>query len=121
MDTYKLDVNIKLYFVLFDEKSNSFMVYLEDNGEIPSIKLSKEDEIKKVILDKSLSLFYKCGAEILNACKLSDIKKVNDSIEIIYNIYCYDGIGDCKSGKFVSFNKESIELFRFARNRGNNG
>jgi hypothetical protein len=31
MDTYKLDVNIKLYFVLFDEKSNSFMVYLEDN------------------------------------------------------------------------------------------
>ena len=56
----------------------------------------------------------------MDSCKLSRIEKENNEISIVYNIYCYEDL-NCKSGKFVSFDKNSIELYRFAQNRGKYG
>ena len=111
------NVILKLYFVYFDESQNIFKVYLDDAGLISELKLDKEDQIEDYIFEKTLDIFYGQTQQLLNSCKLSDIEKKEDIIYITYNIYCYDTL-ECKCGKFVPFDKNSIELYRFAKNRG---
>ena len=110
-------VNLKLYFVIFDDITNKFKVYLDDEGNIPEIGLEEKGEIKDCIFEKSLDLFYGSTKDILNTLKLSSIEKEEKKVNIIYNIYCYNNL-ECKIGKFVSFDKNSIELYRFASSRG---
>jgi hypothetical protein len=110
-------VNLKLYFVLFDDLNNRFKVYIDENGNMPEIELENEGEIEDYIFEKSLDLFYGSTQDLLNTLKLSSIEKKDDKISIIYNIYCYNNL-NCKKGKFVNFDKNSIDLYRFASNRG---
>lgn len=112
------NVTLKLQFVLFDDEQHKFMLYLDDSGKMPSIKLKNGESINKVIVEKSNSFFYQCDDSILSVCKLSDVMQDGSSIDLVYNIYCYDSLGGCKSGKFVPFNKESIDLYRFAKSKG---
>ena len=110
-------VNLKLYFVIFDDIRNKFKVYLDDEGNIPEIELQEGGKIEDYILKKSLDIFHGSTKDILNTSKISSIEKEDKKINIIYNIYCYNHL-ECKTGKFVSFDKNSIELYRFASNRG---
>jgi hypothetical protein len=100
-----------------DDSSNKFKVYLDDKGDIPEIDLGKEGEIEDYIFEKTLDLFYGPTESLLNSANLSSIEKKDDKISIIYNVYCYNNL-ECKTGKFVPFDKNSIELYRFASNRG---
>ncbi|MAR66592.1 MAG: hypothetical protein CL833_05000 [Crocinitomicaceae bacterium] len=115
-----LIVNLKLYFVAFDETDLRFKVYLDEQGLTPTIQLNAEDEIDDCIFEKTLDFFYGDTRSLMDSCKLSRIEKENNEISIVYNIYCYEDL-NCKSGKFVSFDKNSIELYRFAQNRGKYG
>jgi|15BtaG_2_1085339.scaffolds.fasta_scaffold46913_2 hypothetical protein len=113
-------VNLKLYFVIFNDIENIFQVYLDDSGNIPEIKLDRTGEIEENILAKTLDFFYGDNTSLLNGCKLSSVEKNKDKLSLVYNIYCYENL-NCKTGKFVNFNKNSIELYRFAQTRGYNG
>ena len=110
-------VNLKLYFVTLDDESNKFKVYLDDKGNIPEIELSEDGDVEDYIFEKSLESFYGSTENLLDSANLSAIEKEDKKISIIYNIYCYNSL-NCKTGKFVPFNKDSIELYRFASNRG---
>lgn len=110
-------VNLKLYFVIFDDIDGKFKVYLDEKGNAPEIELQNEGEIEDYIFEKSLDLFYGSAESLLDSAKLSSVEKENNKIYIIYNIFCYQTI-QCKTGKFVNFDKNSIELYRFASNEG---
>ena len=112
-------ITLKLYFVLFDDIANKFKIYIDDSGNIPEIELQEEGEIEDYIFEKSLDLFYGSTENLLDSLKLSSIEKKDNKVSIIYNIYCYNNL-ECKTGKFISFDKNSIELYRFASNRGHN-
>jgi|TARA_R100000008_G_scaffold62866_1_gene40141 hypothetical protein len=110
-------VNLKLYFVCLDESSNKFKVYVDKDGNFPKVDLEEEGEIEDYIFEKSLDLFYGSVEALLTTARLSEIEKNNEKITLIYNIFCYNNI-ECKEGEFVSFDKNSIELYRFANNQG---
>jgi len=110
-------VNLKLYFVRFDDLDSQFKVYLDDKGHPPIIEIEEEGEIEDYIFEKSLDLFYGPMDGIIDLAKLSSIEKEKDKIYIVYNIFCYQPL-QCKIGKFVNFDKKSIELYRFASNEG---
>ena len=52
-----LIVNLKLYFVAFDETDLRFKVYLDEQGLTPTIQLNAEDEIDDCIFEKTLDFF----------------------------------------------------------------
>lgn len=110
MNTY-----IKIHTLMFDEDSGSFKVYLDESGDIPSIKIGVKGSIDDHILTKLNECFYQVDDTLLSACKLVSATKESENIDIVYNIYCYDNLV-CKVGKFVRFDKRSMDLYRFAKN-----
>jgi hypothetical protein len=110
-------VSLKLNFISFDDIKNNFKIYLDDNGDPPTIELGEEGEVEDYIFEKSLDLFRGPTDGLLNTAKLSSIEKEKDTIYIVYNIFCYQPL-QCKIGKFVNFDKNSIDLYRFASNEG---
>tara|TARA_R100000008_G_C3462363_1_gene104849 strand:+ start:237 stop:581 length:345 start_codon:yes stop_codon:yes gene_type:complete len=109
--------NLKIFFVLFDDSANGFKVYVDKSGNVPEIQLDEEGEIEDYIFEKSLDLFYGSVESLLHGCRLSEVEKDGKKITLIYNVFCYNA-PQCKEGEFIAFNKNSIELYRFANNQG---
>ena len=109
------NVKVKLSFVYFDESSYSFYIYLDEKGNIPEISIKEKIDINYLIEQKCDEIFGSWN--LLSNYYLSNIEYGNDTIVIPYNIYCPNE-NPCKTGKFVKFDKPSMELYRFAKHRG---
>lgn len=109
----------ELNIVSNDFDTDGFKVYLRENGQKPSIILEEGQSIDNQIYVFLDSLFYNKRNIVssMNLYKLLSNFRIHGSTCIVtYNIFCYDE-PDVKEGKFVKFNKNSIELYRFANNK----
>lgn len=114
-----LDVKIILNFVTLDDNTNRFKIFLDDKGDIPTIDLNQDSKINDVIFNTASNLFYNLGGakDFFNSLNLSGVEKLENILYITYNVFCYNEF-NCKIGKFVNFDKNSVELYRFASNKG---
>jgi len=110
---------VELNIVSNDFETDGFKIYLTEDGSKPFLILEGDQSVDnqvQILLD---SLFFNKGnvTYAMNAYKSFSSMRIHKSNCIItFNIFCYDE-PNAKEGKFVKFNKNSIELYRFANNQ----
>jgi hypothetical protein len=112
MDNFS--VNILTRIVCLDEESkNGFSVLLDENGEIPNFNLVKEGNLDNQVLTFLSNFIHEDHLRfILSTKTVSSIINDGDNLNISYNLISSNKI--TKSGKFVKFDKNNIELYRLA-------
>ena len=112
METFAVNLHLRIITTSDDAK---LLILLDDNGEIPKIALSKSSAIDSQILDKLKELLYE--NDIYNLFSTKQVSSINNSIDTVDIFYNFFSISDKpKSGSFVLFNKNSIELYRMVHN-----
>ena len=111
------NVKIRLFFILFDESQENFKVYLDDDGNYPEIDFKGEEDVNALLFNTANDSFYNFQHNPYMLPTLNKVEYSKDVVRISYNILCENNF-TCKSGKFVKFDKPSIELYRFAKHRG---
>lgn len=112
-----MNIYIKAYVLLFDDDKMQFKIYLDDSGDIPRIKLCEEMSIEEHLLIQFRDYFYNVDDGILHSAKIAKVSKDESGVDIFYNFYCYTNLA-CKVGKFVQFDKKSMDLYRLSKNKG---
>lgn len=110
------NVKIRLFFILFDETQEIFKVYLDENGNYPEIDFKDGLDVNTLLFDKASELFYNFQSNPYIGFVLNNVDYNENNIMISYNMLCESDFA-CKTGKFVKFDKPSIELYRFAKHR----
>tara|TARA_R100000005_G_C4989663_1_gene197288 strand:+ start:1308 stop:1658 length:351 start_codon:yes stop_codon:yes gene_type:complete len=112
----ELSVKILTRIICLDEESkNGFSVLLDDTGEIPRFNLVKDKDVNSQLVEFVSNFIHENHLHITLATKtVSSIEIEDDSLNISYNLISNNKI--TKSGKFVKFDKNSIELYRLANN-----
>lgn len=112
MDNFS--VNILTRIICLDEESkNGFSVLLDDNGEIPNFNLVKGENLDNQVRAFVSNFIYENHLHfILSTKTVSSIINDCGNLNISYNLISVNKI--TKSGKFVKFDKNNIELYRLA-------
>lgn len=112
MDNFS--VNILTRIICLDEESkNGFSILLDDSGKIPNFNLVKDENLDNQIMAFVSKFIYENDLHfILSTKTVSSIINDGDNLNISYNLISNNKIA--KSGKFVKFDKNSIELYRLA-------
>jgi len=110
----KFSINIFTRVICLDEESKSgFSVLLDNNGEIPSFSLVKENNLDNQIMEFLSNFIHENNLNFTLSTKtVSSIIIDDDNVSITYNLVSTNKI--TKSGKFIKFDKNNIELYRLA-------
>jgi hypothetical protein len=109
------EVNITLRIITPSEQRSELMIFVDDNGDFPKIKVRSNRRIDDHIIEKLNELFYENDLyTILSTKQISSIESSSNSIDIFYNFLSTST--ESKTGSFVYYNQRSIELFRLANN-----
>lgn len=112
MSSFKVDIFIRIITSSSSDDSG-FLVLLDDDGEFPSFAMSNQMSLDQQISEKLNSYIYDNDINIVLSTKMiSSIENKNDILEIWYTFLSSNTYS--KKGSFVSFNKNSIELYRLA-------
>lgn len=91
------------------------LVLVYDDGSFPSVHLSNNQNIEDRILQELSNIFYPNDLNtILLSKNISSINSTGNKLEIIYNFIAHSTVS--KIGSFIPFDKNSIELYRMAKN-----
>jgi len=110
--------NLVIRILANKEDSDDFLIYVDEFGNFPTIELKDNDDIDLVIHNNLSKYFYTCIDNIIISKTISSVKINKDTLSIFYNFFSYN-TPSLKSGSFIDFNKQSINLYRFAKNKGN--
>lgn len=114
MDNFS--VRIQNRVITTSEEIGKLLVFLDDEGNIPSFYLENNIPVDEQIQNYLQEYFYANDLRlILNTKQFSCIHNQNNELSIVYNFLAYSTFS--KRGSFVHFNNKSIELFRMANNK----
>jgi hypothetical protein len=109
------EVNIYLRIVSPSEKDpGKFLILLDSNGEIPKLSVCSKIPINQQIRDLLSNYFHSPSQMdmVYQTKNLSDIQVNDNCFDLMFNFI--SPYTNTKSGTFVNFNKNSIELYRLA-------
>ena len=114
----KFTVNITLKIVDVNVDTSKVLVLVTENGEFPTFTLNHEEKIEKQIFDNLCCFFHEEESlSMFSTKQLSEVYNEEDALYICYNFICPSS--RCKHGKFINFNKTSMELNKFTNHRTN--
>jgi hypothetical protein len=106
----QFNINIHLRIVT-PEETNQFLVFLDEKGEIPKFSLLKNEPLDRQIFDKLAEYLIQDIYILFITKQIASISNNRDTIDIVYNFISTST--RVKSGSFVKFNQQSLELYRF--------
>lgn len=111
------EVNLILRIITPCENNpGELLVFLDEDGNIPTIKLLKQQSVEEVINKKLESFFYTNDLYTVKSTKqISYMETSGNKLNIYYNFMTTST--SSKLGSFVIFNEKSIEIFRMINNR----
>jgi len=112
---FSIEINLR---VITPSESNSgcFLIFLDDQGNLPKINLETNNDIDKEIEKKLDCFFYQNDIyPLLLTKQFSSIENKNGKVDVFYNFITTTTAS--KTGSFVLFDKNSIELFRMSNNK----
>ena len=105
------NVVITIHIIDIDDRKNQILIFVDEDGEIPNIIADCGISIEKQIYDKLCKYFHDESVEsMILGKRISEIKIDDDSLHVSYNIF---NASKEKCGRFIPFNKKSMELYRF--------
>lgn len=104
-------MNIDIYLrIITQEKTNEFLIFLDEKGDLPKFSLSKDSPINRQIFNK-LSEYFLQEIDILFFTKqVASISNIDNTLSIVYHFISTSA--QSKSGCFVKYNQNSLELHR---------
>lgn len=115
MDNFNIVVYLRI-ITASDNNDGSILILLDDSGEIPNFELSDKSNLNVQILNKLSDLLYQNDIDIIYTTKtiseISQPSETNNIVEIFYNFISINTYS--KTGAFVSYNKNSIELHKLS-------
>lgn len=112
MDTFNVLAHLRI-ITPSDSGDGSFLILLDDSGEIPNFPLSNDLDLDFQIIDKLSNILYDNDLQTVFTTKtISYIEKNNDTLNIFYNFISTNTYS--KTGSFVSFNKRSMQLHKLS-------
>lgn len=109
------EVGVTLRIVTTSEDGGALLILLDKDGNPPSFSLSDKSSLDMQIFYTLQEYFYENDLYSLIGNKsISHISNDNNKVNITYNIISTSSI--VKTGSFVKFNKQSIELYRIINN-----
>lgn len=109
------EVKVILRIITTAEDNGNILIFLDENGNLPSFTLSSDLHINAQIYSLIQLYFYESDIySLINNKQISSIDNNKDKIDIVYNILSQSDT--TKKGSFVRFNKQSIELYRLMNN-----
>ena len=116
MQTFIVNLVLKIFTVSDSNDDNRLLVLLDEEGNFPIVNLDSNKNHKQQILEKLSEFLYEDDLiYIMNNGQISDIEMKDNTINIQYN---YISIStQSKKGAYTVFDKNSIELYRLANNK----
>lgn len=115
MDNFSVVVYLRI-ITASDDNDGSILVLLDNSGEIPSFELSNKSSLDSQILKNLSELLYQNDIDIIYTTRtiseISQSSEENNKIKIFYNFIAINTYS--KTGAFVSYNKNSIELHKLS-------
>lgn len=114
----KMKIFLGLRILHFDESSQKTMVYLDNSGNMPLVEIIQYENPDNNLKQALDSFFTQSSSSAIFLTKsYSGLSTENFNPEIWFNFYC-DNPRSIKSGMFVEFTQNSIELHRFLNHAG---
>lgn len=116
MQTFIVNLVLKIITVSDNDNDNRLLVLLDDEGNFPTINLESNKNYKQQILEKLSEFVYDDDLlHLITTGQISDIEIKDDVLNIHYN---YISIStQSKKGAYTVFDKKSIELYRLVNNK----
>ena len=109
-------INISFRIITPSSEDGKLLVLLDDNGSFPQLLLGKEPCIEEQIYQKLSEIFYTSDLNIVYQTKqISSIINEDSIITILYTFISPSTAS--KTGSFVNFDKNSLELYRLVNNK----
>lgn len=109
------EIEVTLRIITTSEDSGALLILLDTNGNLPSFSLSDKSALDMQIFYTLQTYFYENDLYPLLANKsISYVSNAQNKLNITYNMISTSSV--VKTGSFVKFNKQSIELYRIINN-----
>lgn len=111
----KFNVILSFRIITPSNEDGKLLVLVNDDGEFPSVFLGREPCIEEHIYQKLNELLYESDMLTYSTKQVSSIINEGETLTIIYNFISPSTAS--KSGSFVNFDKNSLELYRLINNK----
>jgi len=113
MQTFIVNLVLRIVTVSDSNDDNRLLVLLDEEGNFPTVSLDSNKNYKQQILEKLSEFLYENDLiYIITNGQISDIEIKDNTVNIQYN---YISIStQSKQGAYTVFDKKSIELYRLA-------
>lgn len=110
------DVYITIRIITPSESDYAkLLVLVYDDGSFPNIHLYNNENIEDKVLQELSNIFYPNDLHtVLLSKNISSVTSMGNKLEITYNFIAHSTVS--KIGSFIPFDKNSIELYRMAKN-----
>lgn len=110
------NINLLFRIITPSDEDGKLLVLIDDDGDFPSILLGREPCIEEQIHQRLSEFLYENDLEIVKSTRqVSNIFNDGDILTIMYTFISPSTAS--KSGSFVNFDKNSLELYRLVNNK----
>lgn len=114
METFNVILSLRI--ITPSNEDGKLLILLDDDGEFPSVFLGREPCIEEQLYQKLNELLYESDMELTYSTKqVSSIINEGEILTVIYHFISPSTAS--KSGSFVNFDKNSLELYRLINNK----
>jgi len=109
-------VNIVLKIIDLNDHRNDILILVNEDGDFPNFNLNDEKELDKQLFENLCNFFdVEESFAMFNTKQLSEVYNKEDMLHVCYNLFSPSS--NCTNGKFINFNKTSMELNKFTNHR----
>lgn len=110
------NINLSFRIITPSEEDGKLLVLIDEDGNFPSILLGKEPCIEEQIYQRLSELLYENDLDTANSTRqVSSIFNEGNVLTILYTLISPSTAS--KTGSFVNFDKNSLELYRLVNNK----